>query len=150
MTAEMTIRKMIIDDYDSVYDLWINTPGMGLNNVDDSREGIERFLRRNPESCFVAEADGKIVGVIICGNDGRRGYIYHTAVLPDYRKRGIASALAENAMKALEREGISKAALVVFERNSLGNAFWESIGFASRDDLVYRNKAIAEIVRIDT
>ena len=146
----MNIRKMTIADYDSVYDLWINTPGMGLNNIDDSREGIGRFLARNPETCFVAENDGKIAGVIICGNDGRRGYIYHTAVLPDYRKHGIATELVENALKALEHEGISKAALVVFDNNTLGNAFWEHIGFSTRDDLVYRNKSITEIVRIDT
>ena len=146
----MNIRKMTIADYDSVYDLWINTPGMGLNNIDDSREGIGRFLARNPETCFVAENDGKIAGVIICGNDGRRGYIYHTAVLPDYRKHGIATELVENALKALEHEGISKAALVVFDNNTLGNAFWEHIGFSTRDDLVYRNKYITEIVRIDT
>ncbi|MGN0674847.1 MAG: GNAT family N-acetyltransferase [Oscillospiraceae bacterium] len=146
----MNIRKMTIADYDSIYDLWINTPGMGLNNIDDSRDGIEKFLRRNPETCFVAEADGKIVGVIICGNDGRRGYIYHTAVLPDYRKQRIASALVKSALSALEREGICKAALVVFEKNSLGNAFWESLGFTTRDDLVYRNKTITEMIRIDT
>lgn len=146
----MNIRKMTIVDYDSVYDLWINTPGMGLNNIDDSRDGIEKFLRRNPETCFVAETDGKIVGVIICGNDGRRGYIYHTAVLPDYRKQGIASELVESALSALEREGICKAALVIFEKNSLGNAFWESLGFTTRDDLVYRNKTITEMIRIDT
>ena len=75
-----TVRRMTTEDYEPVYQLWMNTPGMGLNTTDDSRDGIERYLRRNPATCFVAEIDGKIVGVILAGHDGRRGYIYHTAV----------------------------------------------------------------------
>lgn len=146
----MDIKTMTIDDYDKVYDLWINTPGMGLNSADDSRDGIGRFLARNPSTCFVAEEDGRIVGAIMAGHDGRRGYIYHTVVLPRYRRRGIARRLVESAMAALESEGINKAALVVFGRNETGNGFWESMGFISRDDLVYRNKNIREFVRIDT
>ena len=141
---------MTIDDYDNVYDLWIHTPGMGLNTTDDSREGIAQYLKRNPATCFVAETDGQLVGVILTGHDGRRGYIYHTAVLPDHRKQGIARSLVEHALSALEQEGIHKTALVVFERNTLGNAFWEKLGFTVRDDLVYRNRNIHELKRIDT
>ena len=145
-----TIRPMTIADYDGVYDLWISTPGMGLNTTDDSREGIARYLRRNSTTCFVAEEAGRIVGVIIAGHDGRRGFIYHTAVRPECRKQGIATQLVEHAMDALEKEGIHKAALVVFERNALGNAFWERIGFEERTDLVYRNRSILALERIDT
>lgn len=145
----MNIRKMTIADYDAVYALWLSCKGMGLNNLDDSREGIARFLERNPETCFVAE-DGGIVGVIIAGNDGRRGYIYHTAVDPEYRRNGIARALVNSALGALQGLGINKTALVVFDRNADGNAFWERMGFTSRGDLIYRNKALTEIVRIDT
>ena len=123
---------------------------MGLNSTDDSREGIKRYLMRNPTSSFVAEDDGKIIGVIMSGHDGRRGYSHHTAVLPEYRRQGIAKKLVESAMNALEQDGINKVALVVFERNKTGNAFWENIGFVSRDDLVYRNKNIHELKRIDT
>lgn len=141
---------MNISDYEKVYAIWISCKGMGLNNLDDSREGIERFLLRNPETCFVAEADEAVVGVIMAGHDGRRGYIYHTAVLPKYRNRGIAAKLVENAMSAMKNAGINKVALVVFDRNEGGNAFWEKMGFAVREDLVYRNKSIAEMTRIDT
>ena len=123
---------------------------MGLNNLDDSKEGIERFLKRNPDTCFVADVENVIAGVIIVGNDGRRGYIYHTAVHPQYRGRGIAKSLVDTAMTALQKIGISKVALVVFERNEIGNEFWEKMGFTVRGDLIYRNKAIAEMVRIDT
>lgn len=146
----MRIRKMMIADYKTIYALWLSCKGMGLNNLDDSREGIERYLKRNPDTCFVAEENGKTVGVIIAGNDGRRGYIYHTSVSPEHRRKGIARALVDTALKALHDLGINKTALVVFERNADGNAFWESVGFTSRDDLVYRNKALTEMTRIDT
>lgn len=146
----MNIRLMKIDDYNEVYALWLSCKGMGLNDLDDSREGIERFLKRNPDTCFVAEVGGNIAGVIIAGNDGRRGYIYHTAVSLQHRRQGLGSALVERALSALKACGINKTALVVFEKNHDGNAFWENAGFTKRDDLVYRNMALTEMVRIDT
>ena len=144
------IRVMNIEDYNGVYDLWINTPGMGLNTTDDSKEGIEKYLKRNPTTSFVAEENGKIIGVILSGHDGRRGFIHHTAVSVEYRNRGIATKLVENAMNALDKEGINKVALVAFEKNTVGNEFWENVGFTVRDDLIYRNKNIRELERIDT
>lgn len=146
----MEIRKMTMDDYDEIYRLWIHTPGMGLNDQDDSREGIGRFLKRNPETCFVAVNENRIVGIILSGHDGRRGYIYHTAVEAAQRKQGIGSALVDAVLAAMEREGIHKTALVVFSRNKTGNDFWERLGFEAREDLVYRNRALRELKRIDT
>lgn len=150
VTVMTEIRVMSIADYDKVYDLWMHTPGMGLNSKDDSREGVDKYLKRNPTTSFVAECDGAIIGVIMAGHDGRRGYIHHTAVLEDHRKQGIGKKLVECAMNALDREGINKVALVAFERNHVGNGFWEKIGFSERDDLVYRNKNIHTLDRIDT
>lgn len=135
----MNIRLMKITDYEVVYSLWSNTAGMGMRTLDDSQNGISKFLKRNPATSFVAEIDGEIVGVILCGHDGRRGYIYHTAVNTDYRKRGIGKALVETALLALRNEGINKVALVAFQTNDLGNAFWKALGFIERKDLVYRN-----------
>ena len=146
----MKIREMTISDYDQVYALWRNTPGMGLNTADDSREGIAAYLIRNPHTCFVAEAEQGITGAILAGHDGRRGFIYHLAVAIPQRGNGIGSALVERAMVALEQEGIRKVALVVFDRNEIGNAFWEQLGFTKREDLIYRNKSLAELTRIDT
>lgn len=146
----MNIRIMTTEDYNEVYSLWLSCKGMGLNNLDDSKDGIDKFLQRNPETCFVAEINNKIVGAVIVGNDGRRGYIYHTAVSPDYRNKGIATQLVDRAMSALRAIGINKAALVVFEKNATGNAFWEKIGFTVRDDLIYRNLPLTDITRIDT
>ncbi len=138
----MQVRAMTMEDYDKVYELWACTPGVGLSAADDARAGIERFLRRNPRSCFVAQEGGRLTGTILSGHDGRRGHIYHTAVHPDFRRRGVGRALVHAAMDALEAEGIAKTMLVVFKANAGGNEFWESLGFTVRDDLVYRNKAL--------
>jgi N-acetylglutamate synthase len=148
----LKIDKMKIDDYEAVYDLWMNTPGMGLNSIDDSKAGIEKYLKRNPETCFTAKENGRVLGVILSGHDGRRGYIHHTAVLEEARFKGIGRKLVEKSIEALREEGIKKVAFVVFRRNTEGNAFWRKLGFEERDDLIYRNKKITkdEIVRIDT
>lgn len=147
---EVNIRIMKIDDYEEVYALWLSCSGMGLNNLDDSKDGINKFLQRNPETCFVAETGNRIVGVIIAGNDGRRGYIYHTAVSSDYRNKKIASGLVNKALSALKAEGINKTALVVFDKNKAGNEFWEKLGFSVRDDLIYRDFTLKDMTRIDT
>ncbi|MCF0116204.1 MAG: GNAT family N-acetyltransferase [Erysipelotrichaceae bacterium] len=141
---------MKIEDYAQVYALWKSCKGMGLNNVDDSKEGIERFLKRNPTTCFVYEIDTTIVGVILAGNDGRRGTINHLAVSDNYRRQGIATKLVDTALSALQQEGITKVNLVVFSRNADGNAFWEAVGFSAREDLTYRNKALVEMIRYDS
>ncbi|HIU76250.1 MAG TPA: GNAT family N-acetyltransferase [Candidatus Pelethocola excrementipullorum] len=134
---------MSIHDYDKVYKLWTSTPGMGMNHLDDSRGGIEKYLMRNPNTCFVSEqADGTLDGVIMSGHDGRRGYIYHLAVSMESRGQGIGKGLLEHAVEALQQEGIQKAALVVFSDNEIGNQFWELQGFKVRNDLIYRNRVL--------
>ena len=143
-------RLMSIIDYEEVYNLWLSCSGMGLNDIDDSKKGIERYLQRNPTTCFVALNHDQIVGAILAGHDGRRGTINHTAVLSDYRNQGIGAQLVQSALEALKQEGISKVNLVVFAHNKAGNRFWHDLGFTSRDDLVYRNLALVDMVRIDT
>lgn len=146
----MEIRNMQLDDYDSVYALWLSCPGMGLNNLDDSREGITKYLARNPDTCFVAVEDGRIIGSILTGHDGRRGYISHTAVSPSHQRQGIGKQLVEVALDALKRQDINKVNLVVFARNEKGNAFWEKMGFTQRPDLIYRNCTLVDMIRFDT
>jgi ribosomal protein S18 acetylase RimI-like enzyme len=138
----MQIRIMTTEDYERVYALWISMPGVGLNDADDAKNGIARFLMRNPTSCFVAEEGGEMAGSILAGHDGRRGHIYHLAVHPSYRRQGIGRKLVQAALGALSEEGITKAMLVVFKTNSGGNEFWEKQGFTARNDLVYRNKSL--------
>ena len=138
----MNIEAMKIEDYEETYQLWTAIEGMGLRSLDDSENGIARFLCRNPNTSFICRMEGKVVGAILCGNDGRRGYIYHLAVDESFRKKGIGRLLVDAVLDALEKEGINKAALVVYADNEVGNRFWESLGFLQREDLNYRNKTI--------
>ncbi len=131
------IRTMEIGDYDNVYALWMTIQGFGIRSIDDSREGVARFLRRNPTTSVVAEEDGEIVGSILCGHDGRRGCLYHVCVREDFRRRGIGKAMVVHAMEALRKEQISKVSLIAFTKNDIGNAFWNTIGWTERLDLNY-------------
>ena len=142
-------RLMTIEDYDEVYPIWIACHN-GLNSTDDSKEGIEKYLKRNPSTSFVATIGGHVVGVILCGHDGRRGYIQHMSISPVHRRLGIGSRLVDLALEALNKEGIKKVALVAFKTNDLGNAFWEAQGFTLREDLNYRNKALVDLEIVDT
>ncbi|MBW9156082.1 GNAT family N-acetyltransferase [Clostridium tagluense] len=138
----MEIKVMVIDHYEKVYHLWSNTTGMGIRSLDDSKNGIYKFLLRNPTSNFVAIINSEIVGVILCGHDGRRGYIYHAAVKINYRGQGIGKALLKAVYYALEQEGITKSGLVVFKTNEIGNSFWKSQEWEERTDLNYYSNAI--------
>ncbi len=140
--ANFSIRNMQIEDYDEVYIIWAGIRGMGMRSLDDSQPGIARFLKRNPNTCFVAEMNSRIVGVILSGHDGRRGYIYHAAVLPELRGQGIGKDLLAHAVEALKAEGIHKAGLLVYASNAIGNEFWESQGWERRTDVYYRNKSL--------
>lgn len=143
-TQDFTLRVMQIEDYKNIYDLWMTIDGFGIRSIDDSYEGVERFIKRNPTTSVVAEADGKIVGAILCGHDGRRGCFYHVCVHRDYRKRGIGKAMAVFCMKALQEENINKVSLIAFKSNVVGNAFWKSAGWTFREDLNYYDFTLNE------
>ena len=138
------IKVMTIADYEELFTMWKNTPNMGLRSLDDSKEGISRFLSRNPNTNFVAYENNKLVGAILSGHDGRRGYIYHTVVLPEYRGRGIASDLVEKAVEALQKEGITRVCLNVMETNEQGKRFWINKGWEKKDFLGFYSKAITD------
>lgn len=131
------LRTMTIDDYEQVYALWKQIHGFGIRSMDDSREGIARFLERNPATSVVAVEDGNIVGAILCGHDGRRGCMYHVCVDAKYRMRGIGKSMVVFAMEALKKEKINKVSLIAFTKNDIGNAFWNEIGWTKRFDLNY-------------
>lgn len=133
----MELRVMVPRDYDKVYALWKSIKGFGIRKVDDSREGVEAFLKRNPTTSVVAEKDGEIVGAILCGHDGRYGYMYHVCVKEEYRRQGIGKEMVVFCMRALKEEHINKIALIAFITNDAGNAFWHQIGWKSRADLNY-------------
>ncbi len=145
---EYTVRLVIPEDYDAIYELWNSTEQSrrALNPVDDSREGIARYLARNPNTCFAAEREGRIIGVILTGHDGRRAIIHHLCVHPDCRRMGIAGDLVSRAEEALKKEGIQKIFGLVFKDNDAANAFWEQQGYSLRTNLNYRNKSLHEAV----
>ena len=145
---EYTTKLVTIDDYDAIFALWDSTEQSrrALNPVDDSREGIDRYLQRNPNTCFAAIMDDRIVGVILSGHDGRRGIIHHLCVHPDYRRMGIASHLVAQAEEALKQEGIQKIFGLVFKDNDVANMFWEKQGYMVRTNLNYRNKSMNRLV----
>ena len=138
------IRTMTIEDYDGVYDLWMTIKGFAIRSIDDSRIGVERFLRRNPTTSVVAVENGKIVGSILCGHDGRRGCLYHVCVHADYRMQGIGKSMVVFCMNELKKEEISKVSLIAFTKNDVGNAFWNRIGWTRRLDLNYYDFTLNE------
>ncbi len=140
-----TIRTMTTEDYQGLYALWKTIRGFGMRSIDDSREGVERFLRRNPTTSVVAvDGEGGIVGGILCGHDGRRGCLYHVCVREDWRRMGIGKAMVVHCMNALKEERINKVSLIAFTVNDIGNAFWNCIGWTKREDLNYYDFTLNE------
>ena len=125
---------MTKEDYDEVYAMWQTTSKRALSNA-DSREQIERYLDRNAGMSQVAAADGKIVGTVLAGHDGRRGFIHHMAVMPQYRRKGIGHSLANTAIEKIKAEGIDKTHIFCYQNNETGQNFWKDFGFKKRDDV---------------
>ena len=138
------VRLMTIEDYEQVRALWMTIRGFAIRSIDDSREGVARFLQRNPSTSVVAVEDGMVVGAILCGHDGRRGCFYHVCVKEEYRKQGIGKAMAVAAMKALKAERINKVCLIAFTDNEGGNEFWKRVGWTARCDLNYYDFTLNE------
>lgn len=140
----MTIRPVTEKDIEGIRALWLADPlcVRAMNAVDDSPDGLARYLRRNPGTCFLAEADGAVCGVILAGHDGCRGMFHHLCVAEAWRRRGIATELVRHAETALRAQGIQKVLLTVFRDNVAANAFWEKAGYPARADLNYRNRAL--------
>ena len=126
---DVQIAPMREEDYDDVRALWMTIRGFGIRALDDSREDVARFIRRNPTTSVVARADGRIVGSILCGSDGRQGALYHVCVARAYRRRGIGTRMVGYCMERLREMGINKVALIAFANNDAGNAFWRQIGW---------------------
>lgn len=139
----IVIHEMDISDYDQVYQLWEMSENIGLSKA-DSRHGIERFLTRNPGMSYLAWQDGEIVGSVLCGHDGRRGYIHHLVVHPGHRRKGIGQSLVSRCMFALTRIGIQKCHLFVYEGNQSGIKFWESLGWTPRVELTMMSRQIQD------
>lgn len=131
---ETRIRAMVPGDHPAVLALWLRTPGVGLSDS-DGYEGVAAFLGRNPGMSAVAHAGSELVGAVLCGHDGRRGYLHHLAVPPEHRRRGVARGLLERCLAELAQRGIPKCNIFLFDDNEAGAAFWLHNGWISRDDL---------------
>ncbi len=128
-----TIRQMKIGDYRWVLTLWKETEGLSLEES-DSKEGIRIYLQRNRGFCFVACDGDQIIGTILCGHEGRRGFLRHLAVGGKYRHKGIARALIKQCLSALARAGIRKCNTFVLDTNEEGRRFWEHMGWYVLED----------------
>ena len=124
------------EDYDEVHALWMTIRGFGIRALDDSKEDITRFIRRNPTTSVVARLDGRVIGSILCGSDGRQGAFYHVCVAKEYRRHGIGTQMVGHCMQELKRMGINKVGLIAFTSNDAGNAFWQRLGW-KRSDVNY-------------
>ena len=133
---DVQILPMGEEDYDEVRALWMTIRGFGIRALDDSREDVTRFIRCNPTTSVVARVDGRVVGSILCGSDGRQGSLYHVCVAREYRRRGIGTRMVAHCMERLREMGINKVALIAFASNDAGNAFWRQIGW-KRSDVNY-------------
>jgi len=129
-----TIRKMQTADYEQALALWQRTPGMGISAADE-KDAIQKFLKKNSSLCYAAFVENALVGTILCGEDGRRGYLYHLAVDVNYQKSGIGKSLVQKSLQALQELGIQKCHLFVIADNTSGISFWEHTGWEVRNDI---------------
>jgi N-acetylglutamate synthase len=136
----IVFAEMTIDDYDQVVALWEGTEGIGMDDDVDSRAGIGSYLLRNPGLCFAARDGNEVIGAVLCGHDGRRGYLHHLAVATSHRRQGLGKALVEKCITALRAAGINKCNILVFEDNEDGLGFWKADGWSARHDLHFLQK----------
>jgi ribosomal protein S18 acetylase RimI-like enzyme len=132
---EIMVRKMTMDDYAKVHELWMNIHKFAIRSIDDSKDGVQRFLMRNPDTSVVAVSNGELIGSILCGHDGRTASFYHVCVKEEFRNQGVGKTMVMHCMKALEKEKVSKISLVAFKDNEVGNCFWKEEGWQKREDL---------------
>ncbi|MDD5064567.1 MAG: GNAT family N-acetyltransferase [Phycisphaerae bacterium] len=138
----MEIRELTIKNYEEVLTLWESSKGVGLDSDTDTKERIEIYLQRNPGLSFAAFEKGKIIGAVLCGHDGRRGYLHHLTIAEAHRNKGIGAALADKVISKLRTIGIRKCNIFVFADNAGGQAFWKRNGWVERTDLKVMTKDI--------
>jgi ribosomal protein S18 acetylase RimI-like enzyme len=133
--GDVQLRLMQRSDYAAAVTLWQQSPGVQLRDA-DSEPAITRYLARNPGSSFVAEVNQKLVGTVLCGHDGRRGFLHHLAVDDAHRRKGIATLLVDAALQALREQEIFKTHILVLSGNGDAVTFWQTCRFGQRDDVI--------------
>ena len=132
MTAAYQIEPMRMDDYDGVIALWKRTEGISRL---ETRDEMARFLERNPDLSLVVHCEHQVVAAVLCGHDGRRGYMYHLAVDREHRRHGLAQQMVDRCLAALGRLGIIRCGLQVYRSNEIGLSYWRSTGWKERTDV---------------
>jgi ribosomal protein S18 acetylase RimI-like enzyme len=143
MAMSIEILPMAVDDLEDVTVLWNATEGVGMNES-DGPEQLRRFLDRNPGLSLIARDGSRLVGAVLCGHDGRRGFLYHLAVLPEYRKRGVGRAMVERCLDALGSLGLLKCNILIYVDNHSGEQFWKKGGWFDRSDLKLLQRDITD------
>ena len=128
MSGKIEIREFSINDYDAAVELWQRVEGLEIAEGDD-REGVTQFLARNQGLSRVATDGSAIVGVALCGHDGRRGHVYHLAVDPAYQGRGLGKRLLDESLADLRRTGVKRVIVMVADNNPSGREFWKRSGY---------------------
>ncbi len=137
-----TISPFTIDRYEEAITFWKETEGIGLSEA-DSEDNIRFYLKRNPDMSFIAkDREGIILGAVLCGHDGRRGYIHHLAVRQGLRRQGIGRKLVQECLSRLKATGIQKCHIFIFHDNFNGINFWKRLGWTLREDLQIISKNI--------
>lgn len=134
-----------MSDYGETTAFWASIPELGLDDA-DSISSMESFLKRNPGLSFVARDGIELIGAVLCGHDGRRGYLHHLAVSPDYRGRGIGKRLVNECLSALSRHGVSRFNIFIYSHNEKGKKFWEKTGWTTYDGLEIMYRSVEQIV----
>ena len=134
---------MSIADFQEVVLLWQSTKGVGLSES-DSRPNIAIYLARNPGMSFVARSGSKLIGAVLCGHDGRRGYLHHLAVAEAHRKMGVGKGLVKACLGRLAAHGIPKCNIFLYADNATGESFWKHNGWVKRKDLQVMQKAVVQ------
>ena len=129
-----TIKPMTLADYDEVFALWQKTDGVGLNES-DTRKAIAAYLKRNPGMSLIARDGRSLIAAVLCGHDGRRGYLHHLAVSPTYRRKGLGTKLVSKCLARLKRLRITKCSIFLYNDNAGGEQFWQSSGWKKRADV---------------
>jgi ribosomal protein S18 acetylase RimI-like enzyme len=142
-SAHIDFREMTMTDYDDVMALWKRTEGIGLSDA-DSRPNVEAFLLRNPGLSFIARNGSAIAGAVLCGSDGRRGYLHHLAVSPQMRRGGIGKRLVEMCFEGLSLRGIRKCHIFVKADNEEGRRFWRRVGWTERADIFIMSRDVGQ------
>jgi N-acetylglutamate synthase len=140
--AIMEITELTIKNYEEVLSLWQSTEGVGLDKDVDTKERIGIYLQRNLGLSFAAFEKGKVIGAVLCGHDGRRGYLHHLTVAEAHRNKGIGNALVDKVISKLHMLGIRKCNIFVFANNPGGQEFWKKSGWVERTDLKVMSKDI--------